>query len=46
MGRERDRIQIIKFFIFKDTMNCRLDNVTVTSKDGKTSLMEQVKIKK
>ena len=24
-------------------MNCRLDNVTVTSKDGKQSILEQVK---
>lgn len=23
-------------------MNCRLDNVTVTSKDGKQSILEQV----
>lgn len=23
-------------------MNCRLDNVTVTSKDGKQSVLEQV----
>jgi len=27
---------------FKDSMNCRMDNVTVTLKDGKVSVLEQV----
>lgn len=29
----------------EDTMNCRLDNVTMTAKDGKVSILEQVYIR-
>jgi small nuclear ribonucleoprotein D3 len=30
-------------YLSEDSMNCRMDNVTVTLKDGKVSVLEQVR---